>query len=136
VGANPNAGERSGRADVSIFVQRYLLLLGQHPHRVSLWEISLLQNVVGVIHEREKIIQAMVKIGLGHVQVWGLTWEVFPPKPTKTAYRVWARCSYTEWNEGICLIDESHIALDITGLQEQVFYRVDTVKKTPQVCFL
>lgn len=43
VGANPNAGERSGRADVSIFVQRYLLLLGQHPHRVSLCEIALLQ---------------------------------------------------------------------------------------------
>lgn len=40
---NPNAGERSGRADVSIFVQRYLLLLGQHPHRVSLCEISLLR---------------------------------------------------------------------------------------------
>lgn len=40
---DPSAGKKSGRADVSICVLRYLLFLGQHPQRVSLCEISLLQ---------------------------------------------------------------------------------------------
>ncbi len=87
---------------------------------VFVWNLTT-AYVVGVGHEREKIIQAVVKNGLGLVQVWDVKSEVPPPNPPKTANRVWARCCYTEWNE----LNESQVALDYTGLQQQVFYRAE-----------
>jgi len=41
-----------------------------------------------------------------------------------------------EMKEYVCLM--THVALDFTELQEQVFYRVEKshTQKNPQVCFL
>ncbi len=93
--------ERYSRVDlscnVSICVQRYLWLLGAAPTQgVFVWYLTT-AYVVGVGHEREKIIQAVVKNGLGLVQVWDVKSEVPPPNPPKQP---------TEFELGVVTLNE------------------------------